>query len=100
METRYEINVCVKLVKNASETYEMNKTAYGLTYVKQVIYKWFWDDREQIIDDKRCDTERYIRLPVLADKFRNFLKEGYRALLLTIARKFVIGKTIVLRNSS
>lgn len=41
LEARYEINVCVKLVKIATEIYEMNTTAYGLTYVKQGIYKWF-----------------------------------------------------------
>ena len=36
LEGRYAIKFCVKLGKNASETFDMIKTAYGETFMSRV----------------------------------------------------------------
>ena len=41
LEGRYVIKFCVKLGKNATETFDMIKTAYGETFMSRATVLWW-----------------------------------------------------------
>ena len=58
LEERYEIKFCFKLGKNATETYGMLQTAFGLYCMNRTsVFEWhkrFKEGREFVRDDERC----------------------------------------------
>ena len=102
MEGRYAIKFCVKLGKNASETFDMIKTAHGETFMSRAtVFRWhkkFQEGREEVRDEERCGRERDVRTPDLVDKIRKFLDEDRRVSLLTVAAQFGVGEATVLRE--
>ena len=92
---------CVKLGKNASETFDMIKTAYGETFMSRAtVIRWhkkFQEGREEVRDEERCGRERDVRTPDLVDKIRKFLDEDRRVSLLTVAAQFGVGEATVHR---
>lgn len=92
MEERYAIKFCVKLGKNATETYGLLQTAYGPTCMgRSSVFEWhkrFKEGRESVRDDERCEREREVRTPELVEKIRNFMDEDRRVSIETISTQF------------
>ena len=101
MDGRYAIKFCVKLGKNAAETFEMIKTAYGETFMSRAtVFRWhkkFQEGREEVRDEERSGRERDVRTPDLVDKIRKFWDEDRRVSLLTVAAQFGVGEATVHR---
>ena len=101
LEGRYAIKFCVKLGKNAAETFDMIKTAYGETFMSRAtVFRWhkkFQDGRDEVRDEERCGRERDVRTPDLVEKIRKFLDEDRRVSLLTVAAQFGVGEATVYR---
>lgn len=61
LDAHYAIRFCVKLGKNATETYEMFQTAYELTCMSRTSdFRWhkrLKDGGKDIRDDERCRKE-------------------------------------------
>ena len=69
LEERYAIKLCFKLGKNATETYGMLQTAFGLSCMNRASvferHKWIKEGKESVRDDKRCGRSKEIRTPEL-----------------------------------
>ena len=69
LEERYTINFCFQLGKNATETYEMLQTAFGLSCMNRAsVFEWhkrFKDGRESVRDDERCGRSKEVNTPQL-----------------------------------
>ena len=69
LEERYTIKLCFKLGKNASVTYGMLQTAFGQFCMNRAsVCEWhkrFKEDRESLIDDKRCGRSKEVNTPEL-----------------------------------
>ena len=65
LEGRYAIKFCVRLGKNAAETFGMITTAYGETFMSRAtVFRWhkkFQEGREEVRDEERCGRERGVR---------------------------------------
>ena len=92
MEERYAIKLCVKLGKNAIETYGMLQTAYGPSCMdRSLVFEWqkrFKEGREPVRDDEKCGRSREVRTPELVAQIRNFMNEDRRVSKETISIKF------------
>ena len=68
LEERYAIKFCFKLGKNATETYGMLQTAFGLSCMNRVsVFEWhkrFKESRESVRDDERWRSQ-YTRVDLL-----------------------------------
>ena len=67
LEERYAIKFCFKLGKNATETYGMLQTAFGLSCMNQAsVFEWhkrFEEAKESVRDDKRCGRSKEVNTP-------------------------------------
>ena len=65
LEERYEIKVCFKLGKDATETYRMLQTDLGASCMNQTsVFEWhkrFKEGRESLRDDERCRRSKEVR---------------------------------------
>ena len=69
LEEWYAIKFCFKLGKNATETYGMLQTAFGLSCMNQAsVFEWhkrFKEGRESVRDDERCGRSKKVNTPEL-----------------------------------
>ena len=69
LEERYEIKLCFKLEKNATETYGMIQTAFGQSCMNRAsVFEWhkrFKEGKESVTDDERCGRSKEVNTPEL-----------------------------------
>ena len=69
LEERYAIKFCFKLWKNATETYGMLQTAFGLSCMNRAsVFEWhkrFKEGKESVRDDERCGRSKEVNIPEL-----------------------------------
>ena len=69
LEERYAIKLCLKLGKNARETYGMLQTAFGACCMNRAsVFEWykrFKEARESVRDDERCGGSKEVNTPEL-----------------------------------
>ena len=69
LEERYAIKFCFKLGKNATETYGMLQTAFGVYCMNWAwVFEWhkrFKEARESVRDDERCARSKEVNTPEL-----------------------------------
>ena len=69
LEERYAIKFYFKLGKNATETYGMFQTAFGLSCMNRASdFEWnkrFKGGRESVRDDERCGRSKEVNTPEL-----------------------------------
>ena len=69
LEERYAIKFCLKLGKNATETYGMIQTAFRPSCMNRAwVFEWhkrFKEARESVRDDKRCERSKEVNTPEL-----------------------------------
>ena len=67
LEEWYTIKFCFKFGKNATETYGMLHTAFGISCMNQasvfVWYKRFKEYKESVRDDERCGRSEEVNTP-------------------------------------
>ena len=65
-EERYAIQFCLKLGENATETYAMLQTAFGLSSINRAsVFQWhkrFKEGRESVRDDERCGRSKEVNI--------------------------------------
>ena len=68
-EERYAIKFCFKLGRNATETYGMLQTAFGVSCMNRAsVFEWhqrFNEYRESVRDDERCGRDKDVNTPEL-----------------------------------
>ena len=69
LEERYAIKLCLKLGKNATETYGMLQTAFRPSCINQAsVFEWhkrFKEGTESVRDDERCGRSKEVNIPEL-----------------------------------
>ena len=69
LEERYAIKFCLKLGKNATETYGMLQTAFGANFMNRAsVFEWhkrFKDGRDSVRDDGGCRRSKEVNTPEL-----------------------------------
>ena len=69
LEERYAIKLCLKLGKNATETYGMLQTAFGASCMNRAsFFEWhelFKEGRESVKNDERCGRNKEVNRPEL-----------------------------------
>ena len=69
LEERYAIKFCLKLGKNATETYGMFQNAFGASCMNRAsVFEWhkrFKEGREAVRDDERCGRSKEVNTPDL-----------------------------------
>ena len=69
LEERYAIKFCVKLGKNATETYGIIQSAFGASSMNRAsVFEWhkrFKEGRESVRDDERCGSSKEVNTPEL-----------------------------------
>ena len=69
LEERYAIKFCFKLEKNASETYGIIQTAFGVSCMNRAsVCEWhkrFKEGRESMRDDESCGRSKEVNTPEL-----------------------------------
>ena len=69
LEERYAMKLCFKLGKNATETYGMLQTAFGVSCKNRTsVFEWhkrFKEARESVRDDERCGRSKEVNTPEL-----------------------------------
>ena len=72
LEEQYAIKLCLKLGKNATETYGMRPTAFGASCMNRAsVFEWhkrFKEGRESVRDDERCRRSKEVNTPELIDQ--------------------------------
>ena len=72
LEERYAIKFCLKLGKNATETYRMLQTAFRPSCMNRAsVFEWhkrFKEDRKSVRDDERCGRSKEVNTPELIDQ--------------------------------
>ena len=67
LEERYGKKFCFKLGKNATETYGMLHTVFGLCCMNRAsVFEWhkrFKEGRESVRDDERCERSKEVNIP-------------------------------------
>ena len=67
LEERYAIKFCLKLGKNATETYGMLQTASGASCMNRAsVFEWhkrFKEGSESVRDDERCGRSKEVKRP-------------------------------------
>ena len=91
LEKRYAIKFCFKLGKNATKTYGMLQTAFGLSCMNRAsVFEWpkrFKEGRESVRDDERCGRRKEVKTPELIDQIKNFRDKDRRV---SIDNKFTV----------
>ena len=92
LEERYAIKFCLKLGKNATETYGMLQTAFLPSRMNQAsVFEWhkrFKEGRESVKDDERCGKSKEVRTPELIGQLKNFMDKDRRVSIETINAQF------------
>ena len=74
---RYAIKFCFKHGKDATETYGMHQTAFGVSCMNRAsVFEWhkrFKEGRESVRGDERCGKCREVRTPELMSQIKNFM---------------------------
>ena len=69
LEERYAIKVCLKLGKNATETYGMLQTTFRPSCMNRAsVFEWhkrLKEGRESVRDDERCGRSKEVNIPEL-----------------------------------
>ena len=69
LEERYAIKFCLKLGKNATETYGRLQTVFGASCMNRVsVFEWhkrFKEGRESVRDNVRCGRSKEVNTPQL-----------------------------------
>ena len=69
LEDRYAIKFCLKLGKNATETFGMLQTAFGASCMNRAsVFEWhkrLEEGRESVREDERCGRSKEVRTPEL-----------------------------------
>ena len=69
LEERSAIKFCVKLGKNATETYRMLQTAFRASCINLAsVFEWhkrFKEGRESVREDERCVRSKEVNTPQL-----------------------------------
>ena len=69
LEEQYVIKFCLKLGKNATETYGMLQTAFRPSCMNQAsVFEWhkrFKEGRESVRDDEMCGRSKEVNTPQL-----------------------------------
>ena len=69
IEERYAIKFCLKLGKNATETYGMLQSVFGASCMNRAsVFEWhdrFKEGRESVRDDERCRRSKEVNTPEL-----------------------------------
>ena len=69
LEERYAIKLCLKVGKNATETYGMLQTAFRPSGMNRAsVFEWhkrFKEGRESVRDDERCGRSKEVNTPEL-----------------------------------
>ena len=77
LEERHEIKFCIKLWKNATETYGMLQSAFGASCMNRAwvfeSHKRFKEGRESVRDDERCGRGKGVRTPQLIGQIKNIM---------------------------
>ena len=65
LEERYAIKLCLKLGKNATETYRMLQTAFEASCMnRESVFEWHQrskEGKESVRDDERCGRSKKVR---------------------------------------
>ena len=92
LEEWYAIKFCLKLEKNATETYGMLQTAFQPSCINQAsVFEWhkrFKEGRESMRDDERCRKSKEVRTPELIGQIRNFMDKDHCVSIETISAQF------------
>ena len=92
LEERYAIKLCLKLGKNARETYGMLQTAFEASCMNRAsIFEWhkrFKEGRESVRDDERCGRSKEVRTLELIGQIKNFMDKDRRVFIETISAQF------------
>ena len=92
LEGRYPIKFCFKLGKNATETYGMLQTTFGLSCMNRAsVFEWhkrFKEGRESVRDDERCRRSKEVNTPELIGQIKNFMDKDRRVSIETISAQF------------
>ena len=101
LEERYTIKFCFKLGKNATETYEMLRTAFGASCMNRAsVFEWhkrFNEGTESVRDDERCGRSKEVNRPELIGQ-RLRVRVYYVELLREFRKRF-LGKRPALFKS-
>ena len=69
LEERYAIKFSFKLGKNATETYGILQTTFGVSCMNRAsVFEWhkrFKEGRESVRDDERCGSSKEVNRPEL-----------------------------------
>ncbi len=69
LQERYTLKFCIKLGKNATETYGMLQPAFGASCMNLAsIFEWhkrFKEGRESVRGDERCGRSKEVNTPEL-----------------------------------
>jgi hypothetical protein len=91
LEQRINIKFCVKLGKNASETLQLLKEAYGAAAMKKTsVFEWhkrFKEGRDDVKDDERSGRPRTHRTDENVEKVRKLVCADRPLSLRMTARK-------------
>ena len=72
LQERYEIKLCFKLEKNATETYGMLQTDFRQSCMNRAsvfeLHKRFKEGRDSVRDDERCGRSKEVNTPELIDQ--------------------------------
>ena len=72
LEERYAIKLCFKRGKNATETYGMLQTAFGVSCMNRALvfecHKRFKEGRESVRDGERCGRSKEVSTPDLVEQ--------------------------------
>ena len=99
-EERYAMKLCLKLGKNASETYEMLQTAFRSSCTNRAwVFEWhkrFNEGRESVKDNERCGRSKEVRTPEVIGQIKNFMDKDRRVSIVTISAQFDVNVGTVL----
>ena len=69
LEERYAVKFCLKLGKNATQTYRMLQVAFGASCMNRAtVFEWhkrFKEGKESVRDDERCGRSKEVNRPEL-----------------------------------
>ena len=92
LEERYAIKLSFKLGKNATEIYEMLRTAFEASIINRAsIFEWhkrFKEGRESVGADERCGRSKEVRIPELIGQIKNFMDKDSCVSVETISAQF------------
>ena len=92
LEEWYAIKFGFKLEKNATETYVMLQTAFGVSCMNQApVFEWHKrinEGRESVRDDERCGRSKEVWTLELIGQIKNFMDKDRRASIETIRAQF------------